>query len=666
MLRSLGLLFAILFPAATAAEPDLSGTVPILDERFESALQRFDGHSGLWTTTHRAKRLRTNASEAVFLDYGILGDAADAALAPLHVITDDGLSLRSAKLPLDLLPILRDYMEATGQGARAAGIRYGVGQITTAQTWSQTYGYFEIEARMPRGKGRWPAFWLTFAGQGWPPEIDVVEAYGAGLDIPTKKDNAYNTAVFFDARDADGEPTHATDIVNPFAAVGEGHLPKEKERGGRPVFNFHHLIEAGPEFGVDIYDDFNVYAALWTPETTQFFFGKTRETLREVYRTPTPPDVHVPMYLIANDQFTAGFWRPRPEAVDRILDPTNDFRIRRIVVRALEPALSIDMAAGETALDDRASRISDTAGDDVIRPGEGFDLIRLTGGADLLSFVRGREQKIVSGFGRDDRVTLDGYPFVDSADVLSRLTQVGPDVWLPSGADPFWPHTIVFRDSRVEDFHADQFQLRWPVAPNIWGADAARAKRPQTDEDGDGVLTSAVAGAWFNDKGNPVRMVGTEATDRYMVANNSSVIAEPADGGLDTLITWISFTLPQNVEHGIVRGRNATLTGTIGDDRLEAESEGATLAGGPGDDLYVIQPDAVGTVIRIGQAQGHDRVRGFGPDDRLVLDPALAAGRANWRVAEDNGMLRVEFSDTQSLSLEGVGKDGFMDLVEFE
>jgi beta-glucanase (GH16 family) len=38
------------------------------------------------------------------------------------------------------------------------------------------YGYYEIEAKLPIGDNLWPAFWM-WAESGWPPEIDVFEAY---------------------------------------------------------------------------------------------------------------------------------------------------------------------------------------------------------------------------------------------------------------------------------------------------------------------------------------------------------------------------------------------------------------------------------------------------------------------------------------------------------
>jgi hypothetical protein len=56
---------------------------------------------------------------------------------------------------------------------------YG-GAITTKFSFAQKYGYFEIEARLPTGKGMWPAFWLMPVAGAWPDagEIDVIEGLG--------------------------------------------------------------------------------------------------------------------------------------------------------------------------------------------------------------------------------------------------------------------------------------------------------------------------------------------------------------------------------------------------------------------------------------------------------------------------------------------------------
>jgi len=50
----------------------------------------------------------------------------------------------------------------------------GTGRIISKNSYS--YGIFEWNIILPKGKQLWPAIWLTHADT-WPPEIDVIEAY---------------------------------------------------------------------------------------------------------------------------------------------------------------------------------------------------------------------------------------------------------------------------------------------------------------------------------------------------------------------------------------------------------------------------------------------------------------------------------------------------------
>jgi beta-glucanase (GH16 family) len=69
--------------------------------------------------------------------------------------------------------------------------------IDTDGKFYQTYGYFEMEAKLPKGKGTWPAFWLLNhdAADPYRPEIDILEAYaGGGANSGWSDDNMNPTA----------------------------------------------------------------------------------------------------------------------------------------------------------------------------------------------------------------------------------------------------------------------------------------------------------------------------------------------------------------------------------------------------------------------------------------------------------------------------------------
>jgi len=70
--------------------------------------------------------------------------------------------------------------------------RYTSGVITTGRSNSNTsspagflfrYGYAEVRAKVPTGKGLWPAFWMLPEDHNSKPEIDVMEIYGDETNI---------------------------------------------------------------------------------------------------------------------------------------------------------------------------------------------------------------------------------------------------------------------------------------------------------------------------------------------------------------------------------------------------------------------------------------------------------------------------------------------------
>jgi beta-glucanase (GH16 family) len=53
------------------------------------------------------------------------------------------------------------------------------GMVTTHPSFNFKYGYVQITAKIPFGKGLWPAFWLAASNQKWPPEVDILEHWAS-------------------------------------------------------------------------------------------------------------------------------------------------------------------------------------------------------------------------------------------------------------------------------------------------------------------------------------------------------------------------------------------------------------------------------------------------------------------------------------------------------
>lgn len=147
--------------------------------------------------------------------------------------------------------------------SHSQGLSYLSGMLNTAKTFSFMYGYIEVRARIPQGKGLWPAIWLLPDAGGWPPEIDVMEAMG------------HNTNRYF------------------------GSLHSRQHGFSIQAVN---MIETP-----DLSKSFGVYGLKWTAEEIDWYFNG-----KKVASANTPPDLNQPMYLLLN-LAVGGGWAGSPD-----------------------------------------------------------------------------------------------------------------------------------------------------------------------------------------------------------------------------------------------------------------------------------------------------------------------------------------------------------------
>ncbi len=153
-----------------------------------------------------------------------------------------------------------------GDKRARGGMDYTSGIVTTINSFSFTYGYAEIRARIPSGQGLWPAFWLTNDNgrkdKAWS-EIDVFEFLCQQPNV------LYMTL-------------HYTDEQQKSRQIGT-HIE-------------------GPDFS----RDFHTYAVDWSPQAVIWYIDGV-----EQFRVTE----HVPngaMYVIANLQI-GGNWPGSPD-----------------------------------------------------------------------------------------------------------------------------------------------------------------------------------------------------------------------------------------------------------------------------------------------------------------------------------------------------------------
>nr|WP_282104105.1 family 16 glycosylhydrolase [Methylobacterium sp. 37f] len=173
-----------------------------------------------------------------------------------------------------------------------SGLDWTSGVITTYKSFSQLYGYFEVRAQLPAGKGFWPAFWLLPADLSWPPELDVFEVLG-------------------------DEP-------------GTIYASTHSKVGGPNV------TETQTVFGIDTSKGFHTYGVDWQADTITYYVDNNA-----VARLATPSDMNKPMYMLLNLAVgDAGSW---PGATDATTPAEGHMLIDSVRAYARNPGVVADI-----------------------------------------------------------------------------------------------------------------------------------------------------------------------------------------------------------------------------------------------------------------------------------------------------------------------------------
>ncbi|WGR78361.1 MULTISPECIES: Ig-like domain-containing protein [unclassified Bradyrhizobium] len=597
---------------------------------------------------------RTSYAWSVASSYGLAGeqevyvDPSFSGLPATQSSTALGLnpfSIQDGHLVITAQPLPASATPYTGSAIFSSGM------ISTQNSFTQTYGYFEMTATLPSTSGAWPAFWmLPSTANNLNTEIDVLEAFGQ-----------------------DPDQAHWA-IHSPYAPATNGAWANTAN------------LTTGE----------HTFALKWTPYDLTFFVDG-----KEVAQQATPADMNTAMYMIANLAM-GGSWPGNAapgSTASMTIDSIKAYQLPEYTLAnytLLTSGAATNTIAGSAAADtltgtsgnDRiggaggADTMTGGAGDDtyvvtdsaakiveaygggvdtvlssvtytlpsyvenltltgsaainatgniqsnniignsaanVITGGLGNDILTGAGGADSFVINSGDGSDIITDFSPGsgaghDVVQLNGFAFTSFADVQAGMTQVGGDVYLKLTSQD----TLVFRNTTVSAFTSDDFQLpaTLPVGGTITSWISGKAS------------SRMVYGTAANDKltavNNDDTLVGGNGDDTYVIGNANQKIIENPGGGIDSVEAWTSYTLPANVENltlmmgglaGVGNQMANRMVGSSGDDILDGGGGNDWLYGGAGNDTFIYNAGSGNDTI----ADFHVFTSTTAEHDKLVL-----------------------------------------------
>lgn len=591
---------------------DTASLVPTFSDDF-SDFDRFSDGSGTWRTRFEwwgdgAFTLPQNGEKQIYVDTDFRGLTNTEEDGPLGY---NPFSIEDGKLVITAEPI-------AGDSAATKHYEFTSGMISTQSSFWQTYGYFEITAELPSGAGTWPAFWMLPVDNGWPPEIDILEAYG---DIPNQNHTAVigtgGTTETWSQVDMSGShrygmswtpyeitfyvdgvktgsvatPTELHDPMYMLANLAVGGLAGDPDPSLIAQLKIDQIVAYQlPEYTLD------QYTLRESSSHTRYFQG--------TYGAETLEGTSGNDFLNGRagaDSLIGGIGDDTYNVNDKTAKVYESFNggidtIRASIGYALPANVEnlYMVAGGEKYATGNAlpNIIVGNDGTNVITGGLGNDILTGGAGRDTFVFERGDGSDIITDFeagtGGSDLIRLKDHGFSTFAEVQAAMKQVGDDTHLALSSF----ETLVFRDTQVSDFAEGDF-----VLPDIPPESQAWIRANIGTADADTMLGSA-SNERFEGKGNADSYSGGIGDDTYLVDNTDQRVIERAREGIDTVEAFISYVLPDNVENlellswgtsGTGNDLANRMTGSAGDDVLNGKGGDDYLFGGAGTDVFVFE-----------------------------------------------------------------------------
>ncbi|HEV7305580.1 family 16 glycosylhydrolase [Ensifer sp.] len=161
----------------------------------------------------------------------------------------------------------------------------------------------------------------------------------------------------------------------------------------------------------------------------------------------------------------------------------------------------------------------------------------------------------------------------------------------------------------------------------------------------------------WGDSSVDVTMIGGTGDDIYYLYSSTNRVDEAPGEGIDTINTWMSYTLPENVEnlsvtgsdrHAFGNGADNIMTGGSGSQTIDGRSGDDVLIGGGGADTFAFERGNGSDLIADFSSNDTVRLQGYGLSSfQQVLASAVQEG-------DD---LRLDLGNSESLMLADTTAD---------